>query len=85
MVKTVGNEWFNMQNLKYYIKQHVKAINKGQQREEEEEEEEEEEISPETKAEKLVKEAEEAQEEPTVQLKDDEVDALAKKLAQTGI
>ncbi|KAI0379706.1 RNI-like protein [Hypomontagnella monticulosa] len=53
--------------------------------EEEEEEEEEEEISPETKAEKLVKEAEEAQEEPTVQLKDDEVDALAKKLAQTGI
>ncbi|KAI0140166.1 RNI-like protein [Hypoxylon sp. NC0597] len=53
--------------------------------EEEEEEEEEEEVSPEEKAEKLVKEAEEAQEEPTVQLKDDEVDALAKKLAETGI
>ncbi|OTA86246.1 hypothetical protein M434DRAFT_399962 [Hypoxylon sp. CO27-5] len=52
---------------------------------EEEEEEEEEKVSPEEKAEKLVKEAEEAQEEPTVQLKDDEVDALAKKLAQTGI
>ncbi|OTA51938.1 RNI-like protein [Hypoxylon sp. EC38] len=51
----------------------------------EEEEEEEEEVSPEEKAEKLVKEAEEAQEEPTIQLKDDEVDALAKKLAQTGI
>ncbi|KAI8956794.1 RNI-like protein [Daldinia sp. FL1419] len=53
--------------------------------EEEEEEEEGEEPAPEEKAEKLVKEAEEAQEEPTVQLKDDEVDALAKKLAQTGI
>ncbi|KAI0839003.1 RNI-like protein [Hypoxylon sp. FL0890] len=53
--------------------------------EEEEEEEEEEEVSPEEKAEKLVKEAEEAQEEPTVQLKDDDVEALAKKLAQTEI
>ncbi|KAI1407477.1 RNI-like protein [Hypoxylon sp. FL1857] len=52
---------------------------------EEEEEEEEEEASPEEKAEKLVKEAEEAQEEPTVQLRDDDVDALAKKLAETGI
>ncbi|KAI2616445.1 RNI-like protein [Hypomontagnella submonticulosa] len=53
--------------------------------EEEEEEDEEEEVSPEKKAEKLIKEAEEAQEEPTVQVKDDDVDALAKKLAQTGI
>ncbi|XDG10474.1 hypothetical protein ABKA04_010089 [Annulohypoxylon sp. FPYF3050] len=53
--------------------------------EEEEEEEEEEEVSPEEKAEKLVKEAEEAQEQPTVQLKDDEVDALAAKLERTGI
>ncbi|KAI1079411.1 RNI-like protein [Whalleya microplaca] len=51
----------------------------------EEEEEEEEEVPPEERAEKLVKEAEEAQEEPTVQLKDDEVDALAKKLEKTEI
>ncbi|KAL7628173.1 Ran GAP Rna1 [Parahypoxylon ruwenzoriense] len=49
------------------------------------EEEEEEEAFIEEKADKLIKEAEEAQEEPVVQLKDDEVDALAKKLAQTGI
>ncbi|KAI0845622.1 RNI-like protein [Daldinia vernicosa] len=53
--------------------------------EEEEEEEEEEEPSREEKAEKLIKEEEEAQEQPTVQLKDDDVDALAKKLAETGI
>ncbi|KAI0172347.1 RNI-like protein [Hypoxylon sp. FL1284] len=52
---------------------------------EEEEEEEEEDVRPEEKAEKLVKEAEEAQEAPTVQLKDDDVDALAKKLEKTGI
>ncbi|KAI6087894.1 RNI-like protein [Hypoxylon rubiginosum] len=52
---------------------------------EEEEEEEEEDVTTEEKAEKLVKEAEEAQEAPTVQLKDDEVDALAKKLERTGI
>ncbi|KAI1758909.1 RNI-like protein [Hypoxylon sp. FL1150] len=51
----------------------------------EEEEEEEEDVTVEEKAEKLVKEAEEAQEAPTVQLKDDEVDALAKKLERTGI
>ncbi|KAI1387049.1 RNI-like protein [Hypoxylon trugodes] len=53
--------------------------------EEEEEDEEEEDVSTEEKAEKLVKEAEEAQEEPTVQLKDSDVDALAKKLEKTGI
>lgn len=53
--------------------------------EEEEEEEEEEEPTPEEKAKKLVKEAEEAQEEPTVQLKDQSVDALAKKLEKTQI
>ncbi|KAI1304738.1 hypothetical protein F5Y03DRAFT_166634 [Xylaria venustula] len=53
--------------------------------EEEEEEEEEEEISTEERAEKLVKDAEEAQEEPTVQLKDREVDELANKLQKTNI
>jgi Ran GTPase-activating protein 1 len=53
--------------------------------EEEEEEDEEEDIEPEVRAEKLIKEAEEAQEEPTVQLKDKEVDALAKKLEKTEI
>ncbi|KAI1104144.1 RNI-like protein [Jackrogersella minutella] len=53
--------------------------------EEEEEEEAEEEVSPEEKAEKLIKEAEAAQEQPTVQLKDKDVDALAKKLERTGI
>jgi len=46
---------------------------------------EEEEIEPEELAEKLIKEAEEAQEEPTVQLKDKEVEELAKKLEQTEI
>ncbi|KAI2621058.1 RNI-like protein [Hypoxylon sp. NC1633] len=56
-----------------------------EEEEEEVEQEEEEELSPEEKAEKLVKEAEEAQEEPTVQLMDDEIDALAKKLEKTGI
>ncbi|KAI0478679.1 RNI-like protein [Xylariaceae sp. FL0804] len=53
--------------------------------EEEDEDEEEEEISTEERAEKLIKEAEEAQEEPTVQLKDDEVDELANRLAKTGL
>lgn len=53
--------------------------------EEEEEEEEEEEISPETRAEKLIKEAEEAQEEPTVQVKDKKVDELAEKLEKTHV
>ncbi|KAK1710945.1 ran GTPase activating protein 1 [Colletotrichum lupini] len=53
--------------------------------EEEEESEEEEELDAEKEAEILTKEAEEAQEEPTVQLKDKEVDDLAKKLAKTEI
>ncbi len=53
--------------------------------EEEEEEEEEEEVDVEERAEKLIKEAEEAQEEPVVQLKDKEVDDLAKKLEKTEI
>jgi Ran GTPase-activating protein 1 len=54
--------------------------------EEEEEEEEEEGVpEPEELAEKLIKEAEEAQEEPTVQLKDKEVEELAKKLEKTSI
>lgn len=52
---------------------------------EEEEEEEEDDVEVEELAEKLIKEAEEAQEEPTVQLKDKEVDDLAKKLEQTSI
>ncbi|KAI1336409.1 RNI-like protein [Xylariaceae sp. FL0016] len=52
---------------------------------EEEEEEDEEDISTEDRAEKLVQEAEEAQQEPTVQVQDKEVDDLAKKLEKTGI
>lgn len=52
---------------------------------EDEDESEPEEPSAEDRAEKLVKEAEEAQEEPTVQLKDSEVDSLAKKLEKTEI
>ncbi|TDZ13114.1 Ran GTPase-activating protein 1 [Colletotrichum spinosum] len=51
----------------------------------EEESDEEDEVKPEKRAEILVKEAEEAQEQPTVQLKDKEVDDLAKKLAKTEI
>ncbi|KAI1755037.1 RNI-like protein [Xylaria castorea] len=51
----------------------------------EEEEEAEEEITTEERAEKLIKDAEEAQEEPTVQLKDREVDELASKLQKTSI
>ncbi|RYO85664.1 hypothetical protein DL766_000891 [Monosporascus sp. MC13-8B] len=51
----------------------------------EEAEEEEGEVEPEVKAEKLLKEAEEAWEEPTAQAKDQEVDALAKKLEKTQI
>ncbi|RYP63828.1 hypothetical protein DL770_009292 [Monosporascus sp. CRB-9-2] len=51
----------------------------------EEEEEEEGEAEPEEKAEKLLKDAEEAREEPIVQVKDQEVDALAKKLEKTEI
>jgi Ran GTPase-activating protein 1 len=55
--------------------------------EEEDEEEEDDvgDVEPEERAEKLIKEAEEAQEEPTVQLKDEEVDDLAKKLEKTTI
>lgn len=53
--------------------------------EEEEEEEEEGEITTEERAEKLIKDAEEAQAEPTVQLKDREVDDLASKLQKTSI
>lgn len=52
---------------------------------EEEEEEEESDIEPEERAERLVKDAEEAQEEPVVQLKDQEVDSLAEKLEKTEI
>ena len=51
----------------------------------EEEEEEEEEITKEERAEKLIRDAEEAQEEPTVQLKDRDVDDLASKLQKTSI
>ncbi|KAM4059077.1 ran GTPase-activating protein 1 [Hirsutella rhossiliensis] len=53
--------------------------------EDSDEEDEDEDIEPEKRAEKLVKEAEEAQEEPVVQLKDKEVDDLAKKLEKTEI
>ena len=53
--------------------------------EEDEEDEEEEDVKPEEQAEKLIKEAEVAQEEPTVQLQDKSVDDLAAKLAQTSI
>ncbi|KAI1192435.1 RNI-like protein [Nemania serpens] len=49
------------------------------------EEEEEEEITTEERAEKLIRDAEEAQEEPTVQLKDRDVDDLASKLEKTSI
>jgi Ran GTPase-activating protein 1 len=53
--------------------------------EEEEEEEEEEVVEPEERAEKLIKDAEEAQEEPVAQRKDKEVDELAEKLGKTAI
>ncbi len=53
--------------------------------EEEDEDEDEDDVTPEERAEKLIKEAEEAQEEPTVQLEDKNVDELAKKLEKTGI
>ncbi|KAI0904778.1 RNI-like protein [Ustulina deusta] len=52
---------------------------------EEKEEEEEEEITTEERAEKLIKDAEEAQQEPTVQLNDRDVDDLASKLQKTSI
>ncbi|KAK4128684.1 RNI-like protein [Parathielavia appendiculata] len=53
--------------------------------EEEEGEEEEEEEDVEERAEKLIKEAEEAQEEPAAQRKDKEVDDLAEKLGKATI
>lgn len=53
--------------------------------ESEEEESEEEEVEREELAERLVKEAEVAQEEPTVQVKDKEVDKLAENLEKTTI
>ncbi|KAK3341688.1 hypothetical protein B0T25DRAFT_558972 [Lasiosphaeria hispida] len=53
--------------------------------EEEKEDDEEEEDEVEVLAEKLIKEAEEAQEEPVAQVKDAEVDALAKALEKTSI
>lgn len=53
--------------------------------EEEEDDEDEEDVGPEERAEKLVKEAEEAQEEPVIQQKDKEVDDLAKSLEKTSI
>jgi len=51
----------------------------------EEEDEEESDIEPEQRAEKLIQEAEEAQEEPVLAEKDSEVDELAKKLQKTSI
>lgn len=53
--------------------------------EDEEDEEDEEDIEPERRAEKLIREAEEAQEEPVAQLMDKEVDDLADKLEKTEI
>ena len=53
--------------------------------EEEEDEDEDQDVEPEERAEKLVKEAEEAQDEPVIQEKDQAVDDLAKKLEKTGI
>lgn len=53
--------------------------------EEADDDDEEEELEPEEKAEKLIKEAEEAQEEPVIPQKDAEVDDLAKKLENTTI
>lgn len=56
-----------------------------EEEEEEEDDEDEEQPAPEERAEKLIKEAEEAQEEPVIQKKDPEVDDLAKKLEKTII
>ncbi|EFX04169.1 ran GTPase activating protein 1 [Grosmannia clavigera kw1407] len=52
---------------------------------EESDDENEDEITTEERAEKLIKEAEEAQEEPVIQEKDKEVDDLAKALEKTAI
>ncbi|ROW16303.1 hypothetical protein VPNG_01778 [Cytospora leucostoma] len=57
----------------------------GEDSDEEEEEDSEEEPEPEERAEKLIKEAEEAQEEPVIQEKDKEVDDLAKTLEKSTI
>ncbi|GAW18749.1 hypothetical protein ANO14919_082310 [Xylariales sp. No.14919] len=63
----------------------LEELDSDEEEEEEEEEEVEEEISTEERAEKLIKDAEEAQEQPTVQLKDQDVDDLASKLQKTSI
>lgn len=52
---------------------------------EEEEDEDDEDVKPEEQAEKLIKEAEEAQEEPVIQKKDAEVDELAAQLEKATI
>ncbi|ROW11552.1 hypothetical protein VMCG_01552 [Cytospora schulzeri] len=56
-----------------------------EEEDDEDEDEDDEEIEPEERAEKLIKEAEEAQEEPVIQQKDKEVDDLAKSLEKTII
>ncbi|KEY66146.1 hypothetical protein S7711_05316 [Stachybotrys chartarum IBT 7711] len=56
-----------------------------EEQETEEEDEDEDKIEPEKKAEKLVAEAEAAQEEPVAQRKDKDVDALASQLEKTNI
>ncbi|KAI0124644.1 hypothetical protein BJ170DRAFT_696229 [Xylariales sp. AK1849] len=56
-----------------------------QEDDDDDEDEEGEDAKPEERAEKLIQEAEEAQEEPTVQLQDSEVDALADKLEKTHV
>lgn len=56
-----------------------------EEEDEDEDEDEDEEPEPEERAEKLIKEAEEAQEEPVIQQKDKEVEDLAKTLEKTLI
>ncbi|KAJ1333730.1 Ran GTPase-activating protein 1 [Microdochium nivale] len=56
-----------------------------EEEEDDDDDDDQDDIKPEARAEKLVREAEEAQEEPTVQLKDKDVDALADKLAKTQV
>ncbi|KAJ4396851.1 Ran GAP Rna1 [Gnomoniopsis smithogilvyi] len=56
-----------------------------EEEEDEDEDEDEDDIKPEERAEELIKEAEEAQEEPTTQKKDAEVDDLAAKLEKATI
>lgn len=63
----------------------LEELDSDEEDEDEDEDEEDEDVEPEQRAEKLVKEAEEAQQEPTVQVKDKEVDALADRLKKTGI